>query len=79
MNEVGVLVYTANDTYDSARITALLQSSGIPSYTKELGSGQLFKVYTGYSNLGTEIYVPADAADRARTLIEETEAQIEES
>ena len=79
MNDVGVLVYTANDTYEAARITALLKDSGIPCYTRELGPGQLIKAYTGYSNLGTEIYVPAEAAETAGSLIEETEAPDEES
>ena len=69
MDDIGVLVCTANDTFEAARIVSLLRDEGIPAYTKERGAGQVFRIYTGFSNMGTEIYVPAAAADRAQELI----------
>ena len=58
MKDVGVLVYTANDSFEASRIAAILESEGIPSYT-------------GFSKFGTEIYVPADAEEQALELIAE--------
>ena len=69
MKDIGELVYTANDTFEAAGIISILESAGIPAYTKELGAGQVFRIYTGYSNTGTEIYVPTEAAEEAKTLI----------
>ena len=71
MKDVGVLVYTANDSFEASRIAAILESEGIPSYTKELGAGQVFQIYAGFSKFGTEIYVPADAEEQALELIAE--------
>ena len=70
MADIGVLVYTAKDTFEAAELIALLEAQGIPAYTKELGAGQIFKAYTGFSNMGTEIYVPAAAAEAAGMIIE---------
>jgi hypothetical protein len=70
MKDIGTLVYTAKDTYEAALICSALGDADIPSYTKELGAGQVFKVYTGFSNCGVEIYVPDEIADRAGEIID---------
>ena len=73
MQEIGVCVYISYDSIETARIISLLESEGIPSYTKEDGAGGLFRLYTGHSHTATRIFVPEEAAEDAKLLLEEVE------
>ena len=73
MQEIGVCVYISYDSLETARIVNLLESEGIPSYTKEDGAGGLFRLYTGHSHTATRIFVPDDAAEDARKLLKEVD------
>ncbi len=79
MKDIGKLIYTANDTYEAGTVTEALRGAGIPSYTKELGAGQVFKVYTGFSNCGVEIYVPEESAEEAKAIVEALKAEAPEN
>ena len=75
MKDIGTLIYTAGDTYEAGTMTEALRGAGIPSYTKELGAGQVFKVYTGFSKCGVEIYVPDESAEEAKAIVEALKAE----
>ena len=70
MKEIGVCVYISYDSLETARIIDLLDSEGIPAYTKEDGAGGLFRLYTGHSHSATRIYVPEEAKEDAGLLLE---------
>ena len=70
MNEIGVCIYISYDSLETARIIALLDSEGIPAYTKEDGAGGLFRLYTGHSHSATRIFVPEEAEQDARLILE---------
>ena len=70
MNEIGVCVYISYDSLETARIIALLDSEGIPAYTKEDGAGGLFRLYTGHSHSATRIFVPEEAEKDAKLILE---------
>ena len=74
MKDIGVCVYISYDSIETARIIGLLESAGIPAYTKEEGPGELFRLYSGHSNSPTRIFVPESAQEDARVLLEETES-----
>lgn len=64
MKEIGVCVYISYDSVETGRIINLLQSEGIPAYTKEDGAGDLF---TG--SMATRIFVPEEAEANAKMLL----------
>ena len=68
MKEIGVCIYISYDSIETARILNLLESEGIPAYTKEDGAGDLF---TG--GMATRIFVPEEAEKDAKMLLGETE------
>lgn len=74
MKDIGVCVYISYDSFETARILSLLESEGIPAYTKEDGAGGLVRLYTGYSHSATRIYVPEAAKEQAQVILEETKA-----
>jgi len=71
MKDIGVCVYISYDSLETARIINILESEGIPAYTKEDGAGGLFRLYTGHSRSATRIYVPEAAQEDAKALIGE--------
>ena len=71
MKDIGVCVYISYDSLETARIINILESEGIPAYTKEDGAGGLFRLYTGHSHSATRIFVPKEAEEEARLLLEE--------
>ena len=70
MKEIGACIYISYDSIETARIIAMLDSEGIPAYTKEDGAGGLFRLYTGHSHTATRIYVPEELKEEAQMLIE---------
>ena len=70
MKEIGVCVYISYDSLETARIIGTLEAEGIPAYTKEDGAGGLFRLYTGHSRTPTRIFVPEEAQEDARQIIE---------
>ena len=57
------------NTVDAAIISSILESYDIPHIKKSKGSGGLMEIYTGINNYGIDIYVPADALQVAKELI----------
>lgn len=76
MKEIGVCIYISYDSIETARIIGRLEAEGIPSYIKEEGPGELFRLYSGHSHSATRIYVPEAAAEQARLLLEEREDEL---
>lgn len=70
MKDIGVCVYISYDSLETARIIALLESEGIPAYTKEDGAGGLFRLYTGHSHSAARIFVPEEAKEDASFILE---------
>lgn len=66
-----VRIYTAGDSFDADQILAAFREHQIPAYSKDLGTGQLMKIYFGTSMQGTEIYVPKSCGKRAAELLAE--------
>lgn len=71
MKEIGVCVYVSYDSIETARIVRMLESEGIPTYTKEEGPGELMRLYSGFSHSPTRIYVPESAKEQAQLLLGE--------
>ena len=71
MKDIGVCVYISYDSIETARIIGLLESEGIPAYTKEDGAGGLFRLYSGHSRSAARIFVPEEAEEDARALLGE--------
>ena len=69
MKDIGVCVHISYDSIETARIVALLESAGIPVYTKEDGAGGLFRLYSGHSHAATRIFVPEEAKEDAEALL----------
>ena len=68
MKEIGVCIYISYDSVETARILNLLESEGIPAYTKEDGAGDLFT-----SSMATRIFVPKEVEKDAKMLLGEAE------
>ena len=48
---------------------ALLKEDGIPYIKKDRGSGGAMRILMGNNTLGTDIFVPDEALDRAKLLV----------
>ena len=70
MKEIGTCVYISYDSFETEKIIRLLESEGIPAYTKEDGAGGLFRLYTGHSHSATRIFVPEEAKEDAESILE---------
>ena len=64
------LLTTVKDNAMLAMIRGLLDDAEIPYLVRERGSGGVVRMVTGISWFGTDIYVPTDALEEAKELIE---------
>lgn len=64
------LLTTVTDNAMLAMIRGLLDDADIPYLVRERGSGGVVRIVTGISWFGTDIYVPTDALEEAKELIE---------
>ncbi|MDD2494453.1 MAG: DUF2007 domain-containing protein [Tissierellia bacterium] len=55
---------------DADIISSILESYNIPHMKKSKGSGGLMEIYTGFNNYGIDIYVPSNAFQEAKELID---------
>ena len=67
--EIDLLV-TVTDNAMLAMVRGLLDDAEIPYLVRERGSGGVVRMVTGISWFGTDIFVPTDALEAARELIE---------
>ena len=68
-----VKIYTTFDSFEADQVAATLEYYGIPSYKKVKGSGQYIGIIMGHMTTHQiDIYVPAEAADRAVDILTET-------
>lgn len=59
-------IYTAPE---AGMIESRLKSEGIPVLKKSKGSGAVMDIYTGQPLYGWDLYVPAEAQEKARSLL----------
>ena len=64
------LLTTVRDNAMLAMIRGLLDDAEIPYLVRERGSGGVVRMVTGISWFGTDIFVPTDALEEAKELIE---------
>lgn len=60
----------AHNNYELGLIKTLLKENGIPCLTKEEGSGQYMRIYTGRSLTGADILVAKPLLEKAKGLLE---------
>lgn len=60
------LLETVRNNEELAIIRGILDAAEIPYMVKERGSGSYVKIVFGFSNFGTDIFVPAAALEEAR-------------
>ena len=61
---------TVYDLGALAMVRGLLEEENIPYLVRERGSGSAMRLIVGFSMYGTDIYVPADALEKASELVE---------
>ena len=66
-------IYTTFDSFEADQVIATLEYNGIPSVKRMKGSGQYIGILMGHMTTHQiDIYVPADAANRAVDVLTET-------
>ena len=73
-----VKLKSAANRVEAEMIGELLNNSGIPSYTKDLESGNYMNICMGYSIFGTDIYVREGDLEKARQVLAGMEASAPE-
>ncbi|MBR3243401.1 MAG: DUF2007 domain-containing protein [Parasporobacterium sp.] len=71
MSDIGTCVYISYDSFEAARIVAVLEDAGIPSYVNEDGAGNLVRLYSGHSSTAHRIFVPDKAESEAKEILKE--------
>ena len=71
MKEIGTCIHVSYDSFEAARIVAVLQDAGIPSYVKEDGAGNIVRLYSGHSSTAHRIFVPEQAEGKAKGILQE--------
>jgi hypothetical protein len=64
------LLTTVYDQGALAIVRSVLDAEKIPYLVRERGSGSMVKIVTGFTMYGTDVFVPADAKERASELLE---------
>ncbi|CVI73262.1 hypothetical protein BN3660_03010 [Eubacteriaceae bacterium CHKCI004] len=64
-------IYTAATEAEGNELVRVLREQGIPSYTKEGGSGEYMRIAWGTSIYGTGLYVKEEDTEMASVLIKE--------
>lgn len=73
MSTSEIKIYTTFDSFDADQVIATLEYYDIPSVKRTRGSGQYIGILMGHMTTHQiDIYVPADAADRAVDILTET-------
>ncbi len=67
-DEVALLT-TVYDVAVLGIVRGMLEDENIPYLVRERGSGSAMRLIIGFSQFGTDIYVPADALETAKGLI----------
>ena len=65
-----VKVYNSGNTFEVEQILLTLKENNIPAYKKEDGAGSLMVIKTGFSIIGTDIYVAEEHVGKATEIIE---------
>lgn len=65
-----VKVYNSGNTFEVEQILLTLKENNIPAYKKEDGAGSLMVIKTGFSIIGTDIYVAEENVGKATEIIE---------
>ena len=65
-----VKVYNSGNTFEVEQILLTLKENNIPAYKKEDGAGSLMVIKTGFSIIGTDIYVAEETVGKATGIIE---------
>lgn len=60
---------TANDSFEATLICEFLRDAGIPCMPKDRIASATSKVYTGFANMGTDIFVARPKLDEAKELV----------
>ncbi|MBP2651341.1 MAG: hypothetical protein H6Q74_2166 [Firmicutes bacterium] len=68
----GAYLTTAIDPIEAEIVLALLNSNGIPVLKKFRGPGGYLEIYMGTTIYGVDLYVPAELAEEARSIIANT-------
>ncbi len=61
---------TVHDNAELSIVRSILDAEQIPYRVRERGSGGMVKVIAGYSMYGTDIFVPKEAENDAKELLE---------
>ena len=73
MSTSEIKIYTTFDSFDADQVIATLEYYDIPSVKRVRGSGQYIGILMGHMTTHQiDIYVPADAANRAVDILTET-------
>ena len=65
------LLTTVHDNVELAVLRSILEGEGIPYMVRERGSGSSVRIIAGFSMYGTDVFVPKDALERAKEILEE--------
>lgn len=64
------LLTTVHDPVERAVIGSILEGEQIPYMIRERGSGEVVRVFAGYSMFGSDVYVRKEMLERAQELLE---------
>ena len=64
------LLTTVHDDVEKSLLCGILEEEGIPFRLKDRGSGEVVRILSGFSQFGSDIFVPLALLDRATELLE---------
>ena len=67
---LSVFLFSSGNTFEVEQILLTLKENNIPAYKKEDGAGSLMVIKTGFSIIGTDIYVAEENVGKATGIIE---------
>ena len=69
-DEGTVLLTTVHDDVEKSLLCGILEEEGIPYLLKDRGSGEVVRILSGFSQFGTDIFVPEVLFSRASELLD---------
>ena len=61
---------TVHDDVEKSLLCGILEEEGIPYRLKDRGSGEVVRILSGFSQFGSDIFVPKASLERAAELLD---------
>lgn len=69
-DEGTALLTTVHDDVEKSLLCGILEEEGIPYLLKDRGSGEVVRILSGFSQFGSDIFVPEALLTRASELLD---------